>query len=412
MGFFKLGKLDKAEKGSKEPKEPKEGKGSRPPDVGLASGGGASGPSVNDFISKTKTRQKQGLKPSGPELIAYARYLGIDPVVDHDLLWIAEEALAAPLPAEWTEHFDSSDRVFYYNATTHVSSWTHPLEHLYRETYKTIVNFRSSSLATQERVDELHKLQQDCHQMEQEVHQEITAWTEHTDDQGHRFYFNRVKGKSSWTDPRPAKCHILYLKMKMIRILCQQAGVNLTDAKPGGSSRFEPLTPDRGDDGDRQSKRSRTDDERRERKERKQLLSSGGSLDGEDDVAMDGMDEYPGSLAPMGLGEDGAPKKKKKKKKKKDKYQDGFDDDDPGGMPYSYSEPAMNRGLGMVKPPSGGSHDGLDSFGGESAFSQPKVKAGIRLEPLQRPTTLDPIAGAGNITQLHGSMSVPALDRS
>ena len=42
-----------------------------------------------------------------------------------------------------------------------------------------------------------------------QVHQKITAWTEHTDDQGHRFYFNRVKGKSSWTDPRPAKCHIL-----------------------------------------------------------------------------------------------------------------------------------------------------------------------------------------------------------
>jgi hypothetical protein len=71
----------------------------------------------------------------------------------------------------------------------------------------------------------------------------------------------------------------------------------------------------------------------------------------------------------------------------------------------------MNRGLGMVKPPSGGSHDGGDPFG-ESAFSQPKIKAGIRLEPLQRPSSLDPIAGAGNITQLHGSMSVPALDRS
>lgn len=46
---------------------------------------------MNDFISKTKTQQRQGLKPSGPELIAYARYLGIDPVADHDLLWIAVE---------------------------------------------------------------------------------------------------------------------------------------------------------------------------------------------------------------------------------------------------------------------------------------------------------------------------------
>merc|ERR1719498_1138720 len=322
MGFFKLGKLD-------EGKEPRAevGKGSRPPEIS------ASGPSVNDFISKTKTRQKQGLKPSGPELIAYARYLGIDPVVDHDLLWIAEEALAAPLPSEWTEHFDSSDRVFYYNATTHVSSWTHPLEHLYRETYKTIVSFRSSSLATQERVDELHKLQQECHQMEREVHDEITAWTEHTDDQGHRFYFNRVKGKSSWTDPRPAKCHILYLKMKMIRILCQQAGVNLTDTKPGGSSRFEPLTPQSGRreedkrDDDRASKRSRTDDdardEIREKKERKERKHH--RLDEDEDD----MDAFGGD---GGDDDDEPRKKKKKKKKKKDKHDTSYDEGDPDSL--------------------------------------------------------------------------------
>ena len=28
----------------------------------------------------------------------------MDPVADRDLLWIAQEALNAPLPAEWTEH--------------------------------------------------------------------------------------------------------------------------------------------------------------------------------------------------------------------------------------------------------------------------------------------------------------------
>ena len=69
----------------------------------------------------------------------YARYLGIDPAVDHDLMWIAEEALEAPLPSEWTEHFDSSDRVYYYNETTKGTSLTHPLENLYRDAYKTIV---------------------------------------------------------------------------------------------------------------------------------------------------------------------------------------------------------------------------------------------------------------------------------
>ena len=32
------------------------------------------------------------------------RYLGMDPVADRDLLWIAQAALNAQLPSEWTEH--------------------------------------------------------------------------------------------------------------------------------------------------------------------------------------------------------------------------------------------------------------------------------------------------------------------
>ena len=131
----------------------------------------------------------------------YARYLGIDPAVDHDLLWIAEEALEAPLPSEWTEHFDSSDRVYYYNETTKGTSLTHPLENLYRDAYKTIVHFRGA-MSPQDRVDELRKLQQECQQMEREVH------------------------TISHTDPaaRRAKRHILYLKMMTIQILWQSPG--------------------------------------------------------------------------------------------------------------------------------------------------------------------------------------------
>merc|ERR1712166_1721142 len=55
-------------------------------------------------------------------------------------------------------------------------------------------------------------------------------WTEHTDDQGNRFYFNREERQSTWTDPRPAKCQTLYLRMKMLRLLQSSAG-----ATPGFS---------------------------------------------------------------------------------------------------------------------------------------------------------------------------------
>jgi hypothetical protein len=207
--------------------------------------------SVNDFISKTKNQSRQGLKPSGPELIAYARYLGIDPVADGDLLWIAVEALEAPLPSDWTEHFDSNDRVFYYNATQRVSSWTHPLEHTYRETYKTIVNFRNANLAPQDRADRLHQLQLEVKQMEHDVQKEIQQWTEHTDEQGNRFYFNRDERQSTWTDPRPAKCQVLYLRIKMLRLLQSStsgtAGFN-ADMKSEAIARSMPLFGTQGGD--------------------------------------------------------------------------------------------------------------------------------------------------------------------
>merc|ERR1719162_2384927 len=112
---------------------------------------------VNEFVARTKKCRERGLEPTKPELIAYARYLGIDPITDGDLMWIVDEALNAPFPSEWTEHHDSADRVFYYNVQTHASSWTHPLEQLYRDTYKGIVNFRGGALSKDEQLVELEK---------------------------------------------------------------------------------------------------------------------------------------------------------------------------------------------------------------------------------------------------------------
>ena len=41
--------------------------------------------------------------PSAAEVHEFARFLGISPVKDAKYLWIAEEALVAPLPAVWSE---------------------------------------------------------------------------------------------------------------------------------------------------------------------------------------------------------------------------------------------------------------------------------------------------------------------
>merc|ERR1719242_1970445 len=86
--------------------------------------------------------------------------------------------------------------------------------------------------------------------MELDVHKEIAQWTEHTDEQGNRFYFNKEERHSTWTDPRPAKCQILYLRMKMLRLLQSSSG-----ATPGFSdsklSAFSPLSGSDFDDPSR-----------------------------------------------------------------------------------------------------------------------------------------------------------------
>lgn len=183
---------------------------------------------VNEFVAKTKRYRERGLEPTKPELIAYARYLGIDPINDGDLMWIADEALNAPLPSEWTEHHDSADRIFYYNVTSHTSSWTHPLEQIHRDIYKSIVHFRSGDLNKEEQILELERARRKCDEMEREAHRELGVWSEHTDETGQKFYYNREQKRSVWTDPRPSKCHALFLQMKALRVMSKHCGQAFT----------------------------------------------------------------------------------------------------------------------------------------------------------------------------------------
>lgn len=202
-----------------------------------ASGTGKNQLTVNAFVANTKRNKQKGLDPTKPELVAYAWYLGIDPVIDSDLMWITHEALNAPLPSEWTEHHDSSDRIFYYNVQTKISSWTHPLEKLHRDTYKSIVNFRSGNLSKEEQLAELERLRSKCEESEREAHRELQKWIEHVDEQGQKFYHNREKGCSVWTDPRPAPCHSLYLQMKTLRVLSKHCGQSMSSPLPTELSR-------------------------------------------------------------------------------------------------------------------------------------------------------------------------------
>jgi hypothetical protein len=76
--------------------------------------------------------------PTAEEIAEYAVFLGMHPEDDKDLHYIAEWALTAPLPAGWSEHSDASGNEYYFNARTGVSTFSHPLDELYRNYWRTM----------------------------------------------------------------------------------------------------------------------------------------------------------------------------------------------------------------------------------------------------------------------------------
>lgn len=397
---LKLG-LPKATKASTESPEKSSSKaessarsGSKGAGTEARSGGGKGALTVNEFVARTKRYRERGLEPTKPELIAYARYLGIDPITDGDLMWIADEALAAPLPSEWTEHHDSADRVFYYNVQTHASSWTHPLEQLHRDTYKSIVHFRSGDISKEDQIGEIDRLKRKCDEAERESIKELQAWSEHTDEGGQRFFYNRDKQVSVWTDPRPARCHSLYLQMRALRDMSKHCGQTV----PGLAA---------------------MDDSRRDKMRIQQMLTIGTS----DPLGKSSRDKSKDDRSGDNEGRKDEEKKKKKKKKKDVGNEEPVDltEDDPGDGPEDM-KPALDlkkpsgtvdevrQALGVSAPSSvanpstssGGG--GLGSLGGlpsldRGAFNasrlptppgdglssagRSKVRAGIRLEPIK-----------------------------
>ena len=67
------------------------------------------------------------------QVISMAEYLGICVLGEQHLLWIAADALKAPLPVSWSSQKDSRGRTYFYNHLTNESTWDHPLDPHFRQ---------------------------------------------------------------------------------------------------------------------------------------------------------------------------------------------------------------------------------------------------------------------------------------
>mmetsp|Transcript_87621 Transcript_87621/g.194947 ORF Transcript_87621/g.194947 Transcript_87621/m.194947 type:complete len:372 (-) Transcript_87621:98-1213(-) len=149
------------------------------------------------------------LRPGGSEapppaveadLQEYGKSLGTDLRKDVDLTWIVREAFEAPLPSSWTEHVDAEGRVYFFNAVTEESTWSHPMDNVYRELLELIhgVRDKEATLPLERRASAVRD-----HLME--VHTralaQLEGWSGPYPSETGQYYYNERQSVSTWVSP-------------------------------------------------------------------------------------------------------------------------------------------------------------------------------------------------------------------
>ncbi|XP_037697515.1 centrosomal protein of 164 kDa isoform X3 [Choloepus didactylus] len=70
--------------------------------------------------------------PSEQEILEFAKEIGIDPIKEPELMWLAREGIVAPLPMEWKPCQDITGDIYYFNFANGQSTWDHPCDEHYR----------------------------------------------------------------------------------------------------------------------------------------------------------------------------------------------------------------------------------------------------------------------------------------
>jgi hypothetical protein len=100
-------------------------------------------------------------------------------------MWIAEKAVNAPVQPPWAKYLDKEDgSVFYYNAETKQSVWTHPYEPEWRSLVSTYV-FMYVYIY-----------------IYIYIYINVCIWVKYLDkEDGSVFYYNAETKQSVWTHP-------------------------------------------------------------------------------------------------------------------------------------------------------------------------------------------------------------------
>ncbi|RNA17857.1 hypothetical protein BpHYR1_047980 [Brachionus plicatilis] len=75
----------------------------------------------------------ENIQPTDEDIVEYAKYIGIEPDQEPELMWIARQGVKAPLPKGWKAvHDPLQEELYYFNFETGESIWDHPCDKDYK----------------------------------------------------------------------------------------------------------------------------------------------------------------------------------------------------------------------------------------------------------------------------------------
>lgn len=161
--------------------------------------------------------EAEGLQQEGDkiDLTEYGRSLGIDPEKDPDLMWLIKEAFGARLPSSWSEHTDPEGRVYFYNQVSHESSWSHPMDAIFRELIG-IVKSTRAEIPEGSKVKRAARVQAHLEVVHGRATKALEGWSGPYVTEDGAYYYHTVQNLSSWDNPVDEWANELLLRQQVL----------------------------------------------------------------------------------------------------------------------------------------------------------------------------------------------------
>eukprot|EP00931_Biecheleriopsis_adriatica_P106023 TRINITY_DN8053_c0_g1_i4.p1 TRINITY_DN8053_c0_g1~~TRINITY_DN8053_c0_g1_i4.p1 ORF type:complete len:374 (+),score=73.96 TRINITY_DN8053_c0_g1_i4:129-1250(+) len=168
------------------------------------------------------------------ELREYAKSLGLEVDIDADMIWVAQEAFSMPLPPSWAEYSDPEGRIYFVHKVTQESSWTHPMDTVFRELVHLIKTLRRLDPPESSVAEAVQAHLQAVH--DKAVHA-LSGWSgPYSSDEG-QYYYHAGHAVSLWENPVDEWRNEMAIRQQVLfRCLLHQHHVNEAQAGPSASS--------------------------------------------------------------------------------------------------------------------------------------------------------------------------------